>query len=260
MRLSDYEQETIVREAEKHFGSGSRVILFGSRTDDTKKGGDIDLLIIPEMHEDLYMKRVRFLVSVKTEIGDQKIDAIIEQQNDQRSIVKTAKSEGIILNKRISMKTPQTEKLVRITDTCKLHLDRLKTAFHSVHSLLPLNREKLLEMNSTQRAFIDQYIFRFAKLQDTIGEKLFKETLNALGENTEGMTFIDIFNRLESLNIITDLERWRELRQIRNDVSHDYPIIIEETIESLNKILGKETELEIYFTSVFDYLKERNLV
>lgn len=58
------------------------------------------MLIIPEIHEDLYMKRVKFLVSVKTDIGDQKIDAIIEQQNDKRSIVKTAKSEGIILNKK----------------------------------------------------------------------------------------------------------------------------------------------------------------
>ena len=45
MRLSQFEIETINILARKHFGQGTIVNLFGSRTDDLKKGGDIDLFI-----------------------------------------------------------------------------------------------------------------------------------------------------------------------------------------------------------------------
>ena len=44
MRLSEYELEAIKISFKKHFKSGE-VYLFGSRLDDMKKGGDIDLYI-----------------------------------------------------------------------------------------------------------------------------------------------------------------------------------------------------------------------
>ena len=45
MRLKDFEIRAI-KEAVRSMDSKAKVYLFGSRVDDTKKGGDIDLLII----------------------------------------------------------------------------------------------------------------------------------------------------------------------------------------------------------------------
>ena len=45
MCLTKKEIETIVRIAREIYGRNVEVYLFGSRTDDIKRGGDIDLLV-----------------------------------------------------------------------------------------------------------------------------------------------------------------------------------------------------------------------
>lgn len=61
MRLSLYEAQCIVESKNKFFGKNFQIYLFGSRADDSKKGGDIDLYI--SRHEDggLFNKKKRFL-------------------------------------------------------------------------------------------------------------------------------------------------------------------------------------------------------
>jgi len=44
MRLSNYLKETILEATQKSFGA-CEVILFGSRVDETKRGGDFDIAI-----------------------------------------------------------------------------------------------------------------------------------------------------------------------------------------------------------------------
>ncbi|MDQ6995080.1 MAG: hypothetical protein Q9M18_05745 [Mariprofundaceae bacterium] len=54
------------------------VILFGSRVDVQKKGGDIDLFIQPsEPMSDLFERKIQFLVALKNRIGEQKIDLVL---------------------------------------------------------------------------------------------------------------------------------------------------------------------------------------
>ena len=43
MRLTEFEINVIKQSARDVFGSDVQFFLFGSRVDDTKKGGDIDL-------------------------------------------------------------------------------------------------------------------------------------------------------------------------------------------------------------------------
>ena len=45
MRLSNQTQQIIRKTVAEIFGQEANIILFGSRVDDTAKGGDIDLLI-----------------------------------------------------------------------------------------------------------------------------------------------------------------------------------------------------------------------
>ncbi len=60
MRLNEFEIDTINKLAKKHFGDGTSVYLFGSRTDDRKKGGDIDLFICNDNEEVLTLLRQKW--------------------------------------------------------------------------------------------------------------------------------------------------------------------------------------------------------
>ena len=56
MRLTPDEIEIIRSSARRHFGEGCTVRLFGSRVDDTLRGGDIDLHIVAETTEQADLK------------------------------------------------------------------------------------------------------------------------------------------------------------------------------------------------------------
>lgn len=82
MRLTQYQADTIKELTHKYFGSHATVCLFGSRTDDRKKGGDIDLLIKSD-DETIFTieKKIHFLAELKTKIGDQHIDTVFDNMN-----------------------------------------------------------------------------------------------------------------------------------------------------------------------------------
>ena len=71
MRLSEFERRSIVEEV-RYKAPGALIYLYGSRTDDQLRGGDIDLLVIaPELE---YGDRVDLLMAIKRKIGEQRID------------------------------------------------------------------------------------------------------------------------------------------------------------------------------------------
>ncbi len=79
MRLSDFQIETINKLAKNYFGQDTTVFLFGSRTDDYKRGGDIDLFVRNTNETDLTVEaKIKFLAELKRQIGDQKIDVVFD--------------------------------------------------------------------------------------------------------------------------------------------------------------------------------------
>ncbi len=100
---------------------------------------------------------------------------------------------------------------------------------------------------------MDQFIYRFSKLQDTIGEKLIKIVFSLYEENIEKFTFIDILNRLEKADILTAQE-WTELRDIRNELSHNYEDEPMESAIVLNKVYEKEEVLESIYKNIKNVL------
>ena len=95
MRLSPNYQEIIKKYFVEFFGNGE-VYLFGSRVDDSKKGGDIDLYFVLKEHSNLFEKKLKFLSRVKRELGEQKIDIVFNTDNS-RLIEKEAIQWGIKL-------------------------------------------------------------------------------------------------------------------------------------------------------------------
>ncbi len=97
MRLSKIYIKTIKEATIKYFGSNAKVYLFGSRVDDTKKGGDIDLYIETECEEELLDKKLMMLSYLHKNLGEQKIDIVINNNTDNLLIYQVAKDEGILL-------------------------------------------------------------------------------------------------------------------------------------------------------------------
>ena len=95
MRLLPHYQETIKKYFKEFFENGE-VYLFGSRVDDNKKGGDIDLYFVLKNHSNLFEKKIKFLSRVKRELGEQKIDVVFNIDNS-RLIEKEAIKWGIKL-------------------------------------------------------------------------------------------------------------------------------------------------------------------
>ncbi len=80
MRLAEQEVKGLIDALSCYLeGNAAELYLYGSRVDDTKKGGDIDLFIktSSEVASVLNAKKHLILAEMKTRIDDQKIDLSI---------------------------------------------------------------------------------------------------------------------------------------------------------------------------------------
>lgn len=81
MRLSEFEIDSIKNMAEQHFGKDVQVYLFGSRVNNQKRGGDIDLFIRTSQDITLTTRaKIEFVSNLIERIGEQKIDVVLENQ------------------------------------------------------------------------------------------------------------------------------------------------------------------------------------
>ena len=78
------------------FGNHSRVYLFGSRVDDQRRGGDIDLFIEPEHRDNTFQQKILLQTKLQLLPGDQKIDIVVAK-DPARPIEQEARQKGILL-------------------------------------------------------------------------------------------------------------------------------------------------------------------
>ncbi|MEZ0344643.1 MAG: hypothetical protein ABWJ99_07600 [Caldimicrobium sp.] len=100
---------------------------------------------------------------------------------------------------------------------------------------------------------IDSFIFRFSKMQDSMGEKLFPSILILLGEDVRNKPFIDILNRLERLEFISSADEWKRLRELRNILTHTYPWEREDLLKGIKEALKVSEKL----VSIYETIKEK---
>ncbi len=103
MRLSETERKAITSAVTRHFGREARVLLFGSRVDDHRRGGDIDLLVETSLPESRALHaKIGAITDIQLSIGDQKIDLVTcnpraSGAEPQPLIVENARREGVPL-------------------------------------------------------------------------------------------------------------------------------------------------------------------
>lgn len=96
-------------------------------------------------------------------------------------------------------------------------------------------REKAeqLEKNVELAERVDAFVSRFGRLQDTVGDKLLPQYLNAVGEATGPA--IDNLNRAEKFGLLASAELWVTLRDLRNEMIHEYMEDLDRLADALNK-------------------------
>lgn len=96
-----------------------------------------------------------------------------------------------------------------------------------------------------KRAILDAYLKRFASVQDFLGSKIFSLLLDVAGINNTKMS--EVLSNIEKEEIIDSLENWIELREVRNELEHDYPEELQEALNDLKYCVDNFSKIESYY-------------
>jgi predicted nucleotidyltransferase len=93
MRLTEIERSVIVASV-KMFDDAATIYLFGSRADDRKRGGDIDILLI----SDVLSKGSLDLIGeeIFKHLDEQKIDLVLSRRSEPSSFAEMVISKGVV--------------------------------------------------------------------------------------------------------------------------------------------------------------------
>jgi len=133
-----------------------------------------------------------------------------------------------------------------------LHKKRLQSALHKIKFIMPLDVDKYNDLDDIFISILDQMLFRFTKLQDTLGERVFPLILELANEPVKKMSFIDRLNRLEELEVL-DKSEWVSLRANRNEIAHEYSYNEEDIVENIEFIYTKSSDLIAIYDKVYLY-------
>ncbi|OIQ00262.1 MAG: hypothetical protein AUK35_03815 [Zetaproteobacteria bacterium CG2_30_46_52] len=143
--------------------------------------------------------------------------------------------------------------------TLDLHLGRADKAYHEVILFSEaLDVQALDDFEKVK--VIDSFIFRFIKIQDLMGNKLFREVLQALGEYQSSMSMLDVLDRLEQLELLKSAELWMDYSNLRNVLTHEYPDNREEVLEGIQLALKVFPEMKRIQRDMRKYAKNKGLL
>ncbi|MCK4840950.1 MAG: hypothetical protein KAT04_03595 [Methylococcales bacterium] len=113
-----------------------------------------------------------------------------------------------------------------------------------------LEQAKKLETDNALAEKVEAFTSRYSRLQDTVGDKLLPLWLKIQGEKT-GST-IDNLDKAEKLGILSSVETWMMLRQLRNQLVHEY---IEDLTVLVNAMQTANAQSHL-FVDVFDNIND----
>jgi hypothetical protein len=127
---------------------------------------------------------------------------------------------------------PEQLALQQIHAVCQTHAETLAEALQDMQ-LRALTLDDYDHLSKEDRRLLDQFAYRYTRLQDDMGARLMPAVLKVLGEDIGPMSAIDRFIRLEQLGWLSSADEWLAMRQVRNQFAHDYPDSATERFERL---------------------------
>lgn len=149
------------------------------------------------------------------------------------------------------------QKVIKVIAECELHQKRIEYALIKLKQFMPLTVTSYKTLNDEQIESLDQFLFRFSKLQDAIGQRLFSGVLEILEEPVKDTSFLDRLNRLEQLRIIDSKEQWLNLRNMRNNLAHEYEDDPKGMSEAINLVYEFHGVLANVFLQVKEYIASK---
>lgn len=144
----------------------------------------------------------------------------------------------------------------------KKRFDKLTKHYEALKDYKVLIEKLLLEKNiydqfvfnslkPEEKAILDAYLKRFSSIQDYLGSKIFALLLDIAGINSSKMS--EVLYYIEKEEIIDSLENWIELREIRNELEHDYPEELKEALVDLKFCIDSFERIESYYKNSLSF-------
>ncbi len=102
-----------------------------------------------------------------------------------------------------------------------------------------------------KRAILDAYLKRFSSIQDYLVAKVFSLVLDIAGIGSQKMS--DVLYHVEKEQIIDTLQEWLELRDIRNELEHEYPEHLQKALDDLKFCVDSFAKLEKYYFNTIEF-------
>jgi hypothetical protein len=144
-----------------------------------------------------------------------------------------------------------------VLEKINLHKKRLKSALLEIQQWENIDCEIFEDFEKIKTT--DTFIYRFIKLQDLMGDKLFKVFLNSIGEYRDTMSLIDILDKLEKLEIIDNSREWMEFRNLRNQLTHEYPNNEQDIVDGISLAIESFLKIDMIINNIQDYCTSRGI-
>lgn len=144
-----------------------------------------------------------------------------------------------------------------IVEKVKLHKSRAKSALLEIRDWGEFDSSVFEDFEKIKT--IDTFIYRFIKLQDMMGDKLFKIFLDEIGEYKDSMSLLDVLDKLEKFGIVDDAYSWMEYRNLRNKLTHEYPNNEQDIVDGIYLAIESFEKIEIIFDNIILYKNRKNL-
>ena len=258
MRLSELQRGALRKALD---GVDGRAYLYGSRTDDSRRGGDVDVLIFSDADPHRLSADVRVRYRMEC---DERIDVLVVNpariDSEQRAFLNIIEKDILPINGEISEVNPMgsndsvsgdgagagarengedmSERQRRLIGSAAGKATAAAALVGASLAKVPAYSEEE-DYSADEREPYDALTDRFIRAVEMCLQ--FFRRFERLEFGEESLTLRDRLNRMERLGLITSVELWMKMRDVRNRAVHDYqPDQLKRMYDDMMEIFGPE--------------------